>query len=220
MTLANLRCLAFVAASAFATTSATAANVVVSVDGQAMPWYFIGGGINDSYQYGVLDGVGPTVVSSADGFDFAAGGVFTITYLDGFTSPWGGDPIYDANGDPGYAANDTPGSSGNYFPSLYVEPSSYPANLNALIGTFTDATGQVVGTPFLIGNLGSFAAPVGAAQLQLGFNDDIFWDNTGSLRVEVMGPSLTLVPEPSTLALSGLSVLAALSYRVRRRGLA
>jgi hypothetical protein len=86
-----------------------------------------------------------------------------------------------------------------YFPSLYI-PSTI-VNLGELVGDFTDSSGAVIGSPFLLG-VGPtvVTAPAGATQLQLGINDDIFIDNVGSLSVQVNGPSATsAIPEPSTL---------------------
>ena len=56
-----------------------------------------------------------------------------------------------------------------------------------------DETGQ----PFAPGAAYSGTAPAGANQLLLGFNDDIFGDNSGALRVEVTGATTTAVPEPA-----------------------
>jgi hypothetical protein len=75
--------------------------------------------------------------------------------------------------------------------------------LNQLVGTFADATGAIIGTPFAIGLGRTVSIPVGATQLQLGINDDIFVDNTGELNLAVSQSAS--VPEPSTIF--GLGVL-------------
>jgi PEP-CTERM motif len=184
-----------------------------TVDSQAGPWLY-SATLNSAFTYGVGDMTAPTTISAADGFDFTPGGTFTVTYVSGLTSPFGGVPYADASGDPGYDASNNSGSSGMFFPSLYINSLSYPAFLNALIGTFADDSGAIVGTPFLVGNLGSFVVPVGATRLQLGVNDDIFSDNTGALIVDVSGPRS--VPEPSSMALLGLGIAGA-TFIARRR---
>ena len=88
----------------------------------------------------------------------------------------------------------------------------YPPDINLmeLVGTFTDGAGKIVGTPFFIGSNRTRIVPVGATQLQLGVNDDVFNDNGGSFLV-----SVTNVPEPGTwlLILSGLGVLVLIGKR-------
>ena len=61
-------------------------------------------------------------------------------------------------------------------------------NSNALIGVFTDASGVILGMPFIVGN-GPLrkTAPLGAENLQLGINGPTGWlaSNGGSLTVGV-----------------------------------
>jgi hypothetical protein len=189
-------------------TSAEAGMITVTVDSHTGPWSYVNGGLNTQFQYGVGDYSAPVVVDATDGFDFTAGGTFTIQYVSGLTNHDVGPPLYDASGDHNYVANNNPGSSGRYFPSRYFDSADYPAYLSALVGTFADSTGQIVGTPFLIGDLRSVVVPLGATRLQLGINDDIFRDNSGSLTVSILGPSA--VPEPSTLTLFVSAVAAGL----------
>ncbi len=195
---------------------ATAGTVTVVVDSTAGPWDYVSGGLNDASQYGDHDFTAPTVISAADGFNFTAGGTFTITYISGLTSPYGGAPYADAVGDTGYNASNNIGNSGGVFPSFYFNPTDYPAYLAALVGTFTDSSGQIVGTPFLVGLARSVVVPVGATQIQLGINDDIFRDNTGSLTVTVAGPDAVGVPEPSSFVLGASALALTLGY-IRRR---
>ena len=200
------------ASSAALTGPALALTSQVLVDSQSTPW---NPEINVGYDYGSHDLLTPTSVSA--GFDFTAGNLFTISYVSGLTSPYGAtDPYADANGDTTFVANDNPGSSGSGFASKYMDFSSADIYLNQLVGTFADSSGVIVGTPFAIGN-GPFqiAAPLGATQLLLGVNADIF-------AVEVSGSSLAAaVPEPATWAMmiGGLG-LAGGSLRVRRRSIA
>ncbi len=83
-----------------------------------------------------------------------------------------------------------------------------------LLGTFADANGQIVGTPFAIGDLGTFTVPSGATQLQLGVNDCGYAGNAGSLNIQITGiPSIPVavsgVPQGSYLALPTNSVAPA-----------
>src|SRR6185295_14689452 len=123
-----------------------------------------------------------------------------ISYLSGLTGAFPGDPpVVDGIGygpnPPSpfvFDASDNVGNSGHVFPSFYMSP--YPIYLNALVATFADASGNIVGTPFAVNNGPiDVVVPVGATRLQFGFNDDIFADNSGSLNVQVSDA----VPEPS-----------------------
>jgi hypothetical protein len=187
------------------------------------PW-FANSSLNPTFQFGLQDGNGPAVVDSSSAISFAPGGTLVITYLSGTTNAdiLTGTSNVDANGYvPGtpvapYPANNGPGTSGNHFPSLYMSP--YPIDLNALVATFADSSGDIVGTPFAVddGPI-SVLIPVGASQLQLGINDDIFYDNGGALSVSVTGPDPP-APEPASLVLIAfpLAALAAFEYRKRR----
>ena len=136
---------AIVLSGALLLGSAQAATLDVSVDGQAGPWNF-GATLNSGYAYGDGTNAPPTVVSA--GFNFAAGGVFTITYLDGLTSPYGGTPYADGIGDTAYTADNNPGNSGQPFPSAYIDTGQYPAYLAAPSEhSPTLPAGIAVGTP-------------------------------------------------------------------------
>ena len=61
-----------------------------------------------------------------------------------------------------------------------------------LVGAFTDSLGNVI-EPIWIGKgPTTFAPPVGATQLQLGVNDDLMSDNTGSWVISVNGTNYTV----------------------------
>ena len=109
-----------------------------------------------------------------------------------------------------------PGSSGTRFPGFYTVD---PANvyLGALIGTFADSAGVIQGSPFFIG-IGPTDVTAAGAFLLLGINDDIFGDNSGSLRVSVTADSsISAVPEPSTWAMMILGFLGIGTVTYRRR---
>ena len=101
------------------------------------------------------------------------------------------------DGDPGWPSSEI-GSSGTRFPSYYFDHSEYPVGVAALVGSFTDELGQVVGQPFEIGFGATATIPAGATRLSLGVNDDIFFDNSGGFNVRI---SQTVVPEPNSLAI-------------------
>ena len=187
------------------TTLAQAATIDVTVDGRSGPW---GHAANPTLVYSA-DSLGPTVVTG-HGLSFAAGSAFTIAYLSGFTKtvefygPTDGDgygniPQYDVSVPAQFASN------------------KETAHLQALIGAFADASGTVVGTPFVVGNGGVFAAPTGAAELLLGINDNHYADNLGALTVSV--GTLSSVPLPAAAPMFGAALLAlgAVGYGVTRR---
>ena len=67
------------------------------------------------------------------------------------------------------------------FPGKYIHGD--PVNLGALVGVFTDASGNILGAPFAVGAAKSTQMiPRQASQLQLGINDDVFGGNTAETR--------------------------------------
>ena len=107
-----------------------------------------------------------------------------------------------------------PGDSGNGFPSQYMV-ADWPVKLMSLVGTFADASGTIVGTPFKVGLQGTVIVPPGASQLQLGINDDVFGDNGGD------SPSISpSVPEAGTWSLvaCGLVLLGTVMLRRQSTG--
>jgi len=68
-------------------------------------------------------------------------------------------------------------------PSFYINDQ---VNHMALIGTFANSQGVIVGSPFFIGNGPvNIEVPQEVKQLQLGINDNLFRDNSGLLIVKV-----------------------------------
>ncbi|HVN03862.1 MAG TPA: hypothetical protein VMT86_05550 [Bryobacteraceae bacterium] len=142
-------------------------------------------------------------MSASSGLSFTPGDTLTVTWQSG--SACMGyfifEPIYcgtDALGDTQYIVNNNPGSSGTVEPSYYVDPATYPIYLGELVGVFADSSGDIVGTPFAIGDSLSFTIPSGATQLLLGVNDDIYSDNQGSYTMSINERAGSSVPEPAT----------------------
>jgi hypothetical protein len=189
--------------SIFAIVAARAGTV--TVDSHSGPWNTT---LNPSYLYGTGNN-DPYAVTVSGGSNYS------IAYVSGLTSPYGGTTYADGLGDINHsAANGSGGWSGKFFPSLYMS-ADYPVYLNELVGTFA-LDGVIVGNPFAIGNGGSFTAPVGANQLLLGINDDMFSDNTGSLTLTVSGFGITsAVPETSTwgMMILGFAGIGFMAYR-------
>jgi hypothetical protein len=200
--------------------AADAFSVVRVVDGNDAPW-LSSPSLNSDYAYGVGTPGAPVVIDGVDLPGFAPGLAVTISYLAGTVSVFPAEfPFVDAAGNvvtpnTGYAGpvNGEPGS-GAFFPSLDM-PADWDVNLGALVGTFADAAGVVVGTPFEVGLGRTLTIPVGATRLQLGINDDVFGDNGGSFTVNAV-----LVPEPQTYLLLGIGLVcvAALCQRKSREG--
>jgi hypothetical protein len=161
--------------------AARAATIDTVVDAQAGPW---SQAINPSFDYGLHDNSAPTIVHGLTG-----GEQVSISYVSGVTTDIGGLPPVGANGYAGFGSAFTDPVLGHY-PGYYTtSPAS--ANLGALVGTFATSSGQIVGTPFLIGN-GPLTVtdPAGATQLMLGLNDNLYADNSGALTVAVTAKSL------------------------------
>lgn len=204
-------------------TSAFATVINTTVDGKVRPWDFapVVGGQNSDFVFGAGDGGGlglaPVLIDAGNGLSFAAGGALTITRTSGLTSAFASPPTEDGVGYFSLGpANDNPGSSGGPFPSKYT-PADWDTNLMALMGTFADAGGNIVGTPFEIGNGRTIVIPVGASRLQLGLNDDIFDDNTGALNLTIADSRIvTPVPSPGTAALLAPALLLMLRTQRRR----
>lgn len=159
---------------------------------------------------GIWEKQSPTIVSASDGFQFIAGDTLTIDYLSGKTEEgWLEGKVTAA----GY---------GDFRSSLSDAPL---IDIGRLIGTFANAAGAAIGPVLDIGLGGSYKIPTGAEKLQLGINDFIYFDNTGSLELLVTGlatensppaPAVPAVPEPETCALM-LAGLGALGFVARRR---
>ena len=142
--------------------------------------------------------------------------MITVSYLSGTTTQGGNLPYTNTNGNLTAPANNSVGLTGKVTPSYYMNPSTYPIYSGELVGTFTDSTGAIVGTPFAIGDgPTNLIIPVGATQLQMGINDDKYSDNAGAWMVKVSGPvpgstpscSITLNPPAASLPATGTSTV-------------
>lgn len=158
---------------------------------------------------------GPAVVNS--GISFTVGNQIVITYLTGLdeTSPGAGY----TNG-AGYTfdewdSTDPNGAPGDFIPST-------PIYLQEVVGTFTDGSGDIVGSPFAVGNGTTVTVPGGALALQLGINDNYYYDNSDApenplqFSVSDLGNGTTQTPEPATFVLVGGALLG-IGYRRSRR---
>lgn len=213
-------------AAAVGTSGAANAASFYDVAGTSNPWDWVAGGLNDAYQYGGVDGSGPTIATFASA-GITAGGSWAIRYVSGLVSAFdGAPPSVNNNGYVGsFFKDNDPGSTGGFFPGHYM-PSEWNDDPNAglflaaLVATFTDDAGNIIGNPFSVGTVlfdgtnygyvigvGGNPTPVGATRIQLGINDDIFRDNSGSFRVcvgesfESCDRLISGVPEPESWAL-------------------
>jgi hypothetical protein len=166
--------LLLVLASAVALPGADRTTVTKEIHASAGPWA-VTLSLNYDYPYGSWYSA-PTVFSAEDGFAFQPGDVLTIQYDSGL---WCGGTYVsvgtcvDANGYRNYGPSDDHSLSGStiYAPSKYMNPATYPIYLMQLVGTFADSRGQIVGTPFKVGNGPvNVTIPAGATRLQLGSN--------------------------------------------------
>jgi hypothetical protein len=196
--------------SAQALPGADQTTVIKYIPASSGPWV-VTLSLNADYPYGGMPGP-PVVFSAADGFAFQVGDVLTIKYDSGL---WCGGTYVsqgtcvDANGYRIYGPSDNHplGTPAVYAPSKYMDPSSYPIYLMQLVGAFADSRGQIVGTPFKVGN-GPINAtiPAGAAQLQLGAN---LYDHTSArdyytpLKASVSGTTMQSIGAMAQFGVGG-----------------
>ncbi len=159
-------------------TPALATEKSVVVDGRCRPWDVRA---NPQRFFGSDEGHAPTVVFD---INLHTGETLKLTAVGATTTIPGGGPI-GPEGEDDWVANDRAGNSGAFFPSRYVDPKTYPARLNELMGAFVDADGAIVDKPFLIGRGTQVKVPAGAVALSMGINDDIYGDNSGQLTVTI-----------------------------------
>jgi hypothetical protein len=165
---------------------------------------------------------GPAVVNTV--VSFTAGNQLVIAYLTGLDTTNAisvpGLPYVDGLGYTNleYDSSDPIGMPADFIPNT-PPPSIY---LQEVLGTFTDGSGDIVGTPFVVGDGTTVTVPVGASALQLGVNDDYYYDNADdpnnplTFSVSDQGNGTTQTPEPATFVLVGGALLA-IGYRRARR---
>ena len=118
----------------------------------------------------------PTIVRVKPGYDLTIEYLFGDVYTDRKDFP---ERKTDADG----YSKEMSTYSGGHLPSFYINGQ---INHMALIGTFANSKGVIVGSPFSIGDGPvNVIAPEGAEQLQLGINDNLFRDNSGLFVVKV-----------------------------------
>jgi VCBS repeat-containing protein len=151
-------------------------SVDMTVNSRSGPWLITG--TNPWYAY---DAAAPATIVNSGNFPIVAGETINFLATSGQTRTWSEAPFVDANGHPGGVVNT--GTLGTYMPGHWVPGG---AQVNALLGTFTDSNGIIVGDPFLIGaSSTNVVVPTGATQIMMGLSDDIFGDNTGQINVTV-----------------------------------
>jgi hypothetical protein len=155
---------------------ASAKPIVVSVDAHSGPW---SQAKNPNLSFGVGDEAAPVVVGGLAGSEGGKAEIWPVgtTSVDG--------QLADGKGLKTKEADDSPGPHGKRYPSFYTPKILYPAQVHALIGAFVDASGVIVGRPFVIGAGVRVPIPDGAAGVALGFNDESFAANAGQLQVTV-----------------------------------
>lgn len=153
-----------------------------------------------------------TVPWTDTGINIAAGSLLDIT-ASGIVR-YGGSEGQEAEANGG----DVTGQQ--FFPTAVLPD----ATIVSLIGKIGGTTDIGTGTPLPEGTPGNGPGFAGASyseviptsgELFLGFNDQIggFWDNSGSFSV-----TISVVPEPSTVALAGFGGLALLVGFNKQRG--
>lgn len=188
--------------------SANAASITVSVNGQSGPWLQ---SANPGYYYGELlsapnYNLPPTIINSASGLTMQVGNTLTIEYISGLVNAGGGGIWVNANG-----ATWWPCDAG-LAPYVFTDKSK-PGYLEQLMGVFADPNGVIIGTPFIINNGPlDVVIPIGATQLQLGFNDGWYNDNGGSLLVKVTETPVPS-PEPSSMILGLMGICGLIKVR-------
>ena len=187
-----------------------AGTIEVIVNGTAEPWDPTLTG-NSSYVFTNSSPgyqTAPAVVNSV--VNFTAFNQITITYLSGLDTTNDlsvpGLPYVDGLGytNTEWDTNTTfNGSPGDFIPET-------PIYLQEVVGTFTDGFGKIVGTPFVVGDGTTVTVPVGGAEaLQLGINDNYWYDNGDApgnpltFSVSDLGNGTTQTPEPGTFVQIG-----------------
>jgi RHS repeat-associated protein len=97
-------------------------GAIVTVLPTSMPWNWVAGGLNTTYQYGLLDGTSPVVALTG----LTPGAGVSIVYQSGTVAAGLTWPSVNADGDQAYITGVGTNMQGIYFPTLYMTSSSYP----------------------------------------------------------------------------------------------
>jgi len=178
---------------------------VVAVNGMnvtvlptSMPWKWVAGGLNSSYQWGRSDGTNPIVALRG----LKNGEGVNIAYQSGTVTP-GGFPYGDASGDQGWITGTGGGNSGKHFPSFYMAATDY---------SFTYANGipTVTASVPTITTLSPSPATAGGAVSSLTINGTNFtpaaaakWGSTALTTTYVSATKLTAAVPASLIATAG-----------------
>jgi hypothetical protein len=168
-----------------------------TLDAQSAPWVF-NDQINAGLQFRDISPGDPLVIGPNDDLHLVAGEQISITVLSGQVQAGSDRPLVDAGGDTTIPTNET--DSEIIIPSRYTPLADHPVHFMAILGDFTDSAGRVIGQPFAVGFGRTVIAPAGATQLQLGVNDTVFGDNTGSYMLRIAAASSASSAEPVMFA--------------------
>jgi len=199
-------------------------GMIATVNAQTQPWEFNTDiNLNTAFQFGIGDGLSPTIIDLAN-LGAQPGDLITVRDVRGSTDAFGDGSFVDSNGydsDSGtiygtLLTNGEIGSSELGFPSKFMTD-DWDLYLNALVGTFADDLGNIVGQPFAIKDgFRDLEVPVGATRLQLGINDDIFNDNNGALQVVVSLAGLDGINDGNGVFIHGINGGAATGNALQR----
>ena len=222
-----------IAAFSLLGVSAASASIVdvETINALMTPWSVAA---NPGMSYGVIgdESVGPTVVSVAGdvsaSFSYVGGTIAEYVFHPSLSSLAGITPV-GVSSDP-YGSGNAPttlrptGSTGQLMPSSYIEPGNVGPDIyfGALLASFADSSGQVIGAPFAPGDSdANVMVPDGATELLLGVNQDYFGSimTSGSWTYDVtliQGSVGGGVPEAPTCLMALLGMLALGTLGARR----
>jgi hypothetical protein len=215
---------------------------IVAVNGDAAPWSVSANSKYDYVAFGAAGAAASAVVNVVgySSVSLAASGTVTEAFYEGYgdyfsvsgIAPTG---VYSNDGNKYYGTGNSPyvmtgwgpdaDGRSNSLPSNFIETSNTGADIlwGALLATFVNGNGVIVGTPFAPGlSDQDIAVPTGATELLLGVNEDYFgagtstaWTVTATLMQGGVGGG---VPEAPTylMGLLGMLALGALGARRAR----
>lgn len=153
---------------------------ILNIPGTTVPWR-VSGVINNAYNPGGTgSGTNPISIPVVPGY------VLRVVYQSGLAGIGFSFPNTDCAGWDGPGSGNIHGVAGFFVVD--------PIQNGCLLGSWADATGQLIEAPFAINNdSGELTAPNGATQLLMGMNDGDSWsDNNGSWVVAVTTTGLVI----------------------------